>query len=221
MRKTVNTIKKQISECINGLFVLYLSMDNTLVINNKPLNLRQEKIRKVSLDGDDIKYYFDFYNALSLYRERLKQTIANSDVDFLLGIESRVKNINSIFSKIYQYIKIKKEKGNVSINKCINDLFGIRILVPLRSMKSLMTLVKELVDENGWKCKITDASKQEYKAIHMYLLKDNYSLRWEVQFWLEKYDSRNRISHAKYKQSYTSWESSYNFDELYRVVKND
>lgn len=221
MNKKIDKIKSEIALCINGLFALYLSIDNTLVVGGKTVNLKQEKIKKVSLDNDDISYYFDFYNALSLYRERLKQKIADSNIDFLFGNESRVKNINSISSKIYQYINLKKEKGDVSINKCLNDLYGVRIIVPLRKMGELLEIVNTLSRENNWKCRITDASKQEYKAIHLYLLKDNYSLRWEVQFWLEKYDATNRASHAKYKQSYTNWESSYSVKELYRVVKND
>ena len=221
MKKKIDEIKSEIATCINGLIDLYLNMDNALVVDGKKVNLKQEKIKKVSLENKDISYYFDFYNALSLYRERLKQMIASSNIDFLFGKESRVKNINSISSKIYQYIKLKKEKGDVSINKCLNDLYGIRIIVPLRKMTDLIEIVNELSIEYGWKCRITDASKQEYKAVHLYLLKDNYSLRWEVQFWLEKYDASNRASHAKYKQSYTSWESSYSVKELYRVVKND
>lgn len=218
MKQTKKAIADYISDSINNLFGIYLNMDNTLVVENKKVNLKQEKIKRVSLNSDDPSFYFGFFNALSTYRERLKQTIANSNVDFLSGVESRVKNINSISSKIYQYINLKNEKGDVSINKCINDLFGIRIIVPLATMKSLKQLVNDLVNKNGWKCRVNDASKQEYKAIHLYLLKDNYSLRWEVQFWLEKYDAKNRESHAKYKQSYTNWESSYSFKDLYRVV---
>lgn len=78
-------------------------------------------------------------------------------------------------------------------------------------------MLRELVNENNWHCKIYNASKQEYKAMHLYLIKDNYSLRLEIQFWLIKDDEKNRASHAKYKQSYTKWESLYSAKDLYEV----
>ena len=221
MTKRKELIKKEISNCINNLFSLYLNLDNSLVVNGKKVNLKQEKVKRISLDNDETGFYFDFFNALAEYRERLKQAIANNNIGFLNGIESRVKNINSISSKIYQYINLKKEKGDVSINKCINDLFGIRIIVPFKQIRSLEKMVIELAKDNHWNCRINNASKKEYKAVHLYLLKDNYSLRWEVQFWLEIHDAKNRESHAKYKQSYTSWESSYTIEELYKVIKHD
>ena len=225
MKETDLIIENFISEYVEKLFRLYLKMDNSLVINNKKVNLRQEKIKRVSLDND-VDFYFDFYNAISEYRERLKQSIAANNMLFVHGekndglfVESRIKNINSISSKIYQYISLKKEKGDVSINKCLNDLFGMRIVVPIKKFPTLLETVKRLVDNHGWKCRIVDASKQEYKAVHMYLMKDNYSLRWEVQFWLLKDDSDNRASHLKYKQAYTSWESTYSNSDLYKVCE--
>ena len=219
-------INSLIKEYVQMMFDLYNSIDNSLTINNKVINLRNEEIKKVSIDYD-FEYYFNFFSAISDYRERLKQKISQSSLDFLLlelkiddfTVESRIKNINSIFSKIYQYINIKKEHGSVAINKCINDLFGLRIIVPLTSIEELHKTVVQLAEKNKWHCRITNASKSEYKAIHMYLLKDNYSLPWEVQFWLTKDDGHNRESHAKYKQAYTSWEFSYNAKDLYKVIK--
>ena len=225
MKKTEHDIKEFIVQHVERLFQLYLTIDNTLVVGGKKINLKQEKIKRVSLDND-VGFYFDFYNSISEYRERLKQSIASIDTLFVHGqkdnglfVESRIKNINSISSKIYQYISIKKEKGDVSINKCLNDLFGMRIVVPMKKLTSLIDMIQHISEEHGWKCRITDASKQEYRAVHMYLLKDNYSLRWEVQFWLERDDSNNRKSHLKYKQSYTSWESTYNSSDLYKVCE--
>ena len=226
MKVSNDDIKNFISEYVEKLFQLYLKMDNSLVVNDKKVNLKQEKIKRVSLDNDDVQFYFDFFNAISEYRERLKQSIAANNMLFVHGegknglfVESRIKNINSISSKIYQYISIKNEKGDVSINKCLNDLFGMRIVVPVKKFSILADMIRQISEEHGWKCRITDASKQEYKAVHMYLMSDNYSLRWEVQFWLAKDDSSNRDSHLKYKQAYTSWESTYSSSDLYKVCE--
>lgn len=215
-------IKTFISDTINKLFSLYSEIDNSFLIDDKKINFKHEKVKRISFDND-VDFYFKFYTAISEYRERLKQNIATNRADFLrteekgeLIVESRIKNINSISSKVYQYINIKQEKGDVPINKCLNDLFGMRIIVPTSRRKNLLKIIEDLKKENNWNCRITDASKQEYKAIHMYILKDNFSLRWEIQFWLKKDDKGNRESHAKYKQSYTSWESLYTGKELFR-----
>lgn len=226
MKTTINSeIKSFICKHVEKLIQLYLKTDNTLLVNSKKVNLKQEKIKKVSLDND-VDFYFSFYSSISEYRERLKKNVALNDLLFVhddtnndLFVESRIKNINSISSKIYQYISKKKEQGDVSINKCLNDLFGMRIVVPLKRFSTLLKTVQDLANEKEWKCRIIDASKQEYKAVHMYLLNDNYSLRWEIQFWLSKDDAANRDSHLKYKQAYTSWESTYSSKDLYKVCE--
>ena len=224
-KKDKKDINSSISSFVKKVFEFYLTVDNSIVINSKKLNLRNEEIKKASLDYD-VSFYFDFFNAISEYREKLKQNIASSEINSLLQssekgftIESRIKNINSIFSKIYQYINHKKEKGSVAINKCLNDLFGLRIILSCKNLKELFEILKELSEENGWKFKIINASKAEYRAIHLYMSTDNYSLPWEIQFWLSKDDATNRESHAKYKQSYTSWELSYSNKDLYEVCE--
>ena len=225
--KTIQNYDGFIVDFINKVFAFYNTVNNSLVINGKTINLRNEEIKKASLDYD-VSYYFSFFNAISEYRESLKQNIATSEINSLLQssgrgftIESRIKNINSIFSKIYQYINLKKEKGSVAINKCLNDLFGLRIILTFYNLDVLFERLQFLAHQNNWKFKIINASKSEYKAIHLYISKDNYSLPWEIQFWLAKDDVPNRSSHAKYKQSYTSWELSYTNKELYEVCNND
>ena len=85
MKVSNNDIKIFISEYVEKLFQLYLKMDNSLVVNNKKVNLKQEKIKRVSLDNEDVQFYFDFFNAISEYRERLKQSIAANNMLFVHG----------------------------------------------------------------------------------------------------------------------------------------
>ena len=75
----------------------YLEIDNALLVCGKRINLRNEEIKKVSLDFSEA-FYFDFFNAVSEYRERLKQNIATHNLNSLLQvssddyvIESRIK----------------------------------------------------------------------------------------------------------------------------------
>src|SRR5699024_2178508 len=42
----------------------------------------------------------------------------------------RVKNSDTVFLKIKQYSEREKEKGKLQLKKSLNDLFGIRIILP-------------------------------------------------------------------------------------------
>lgn len=206
---------------------IYLQLDNSAIVNNKKVNLKSEQVKRISLDND-AEFYFGFFDAIYKYREILKQNIAEEGLKLIdesnntkIYVESRIKNINSIFSKIYQYIKEKDEHGSVAIIKCLNDLFGARVEVPVLKTKDLRDIIRQASDRANIKSIIKNASKQGYCAIHLYFVKDNYSFRWEIQFWLSKDDKKNRESHAKYKQAYTSWESTYKRKDLYEVLDNE
>lgn len=210
-------IKNSITKTLFYVIDLYSKIDNHLYINSERINLNKEKVKRISLIND-VDFYFAFFNAVSKYRENLKQLTAEYPVNNSFLVESRVKNINSISSKIYQYINYKSEKGEVAINKCLNDLYGVRLILKRISFKNEMKLIKEIIEENRLECKVINASKQKYKAIHLYLKGDSSSLRWEIQFWLASDDKTNRQSHAIYKQAYTKWEDKYKKKDLYKEI---
>lgn len=209
--------KESIKQSVLAILSLYKQMDNYLYIDEQKINLNKEKVKRISIlyDAD---FYFNFFNAVAKYRENLKQIIANNPFDNKYMLESRIKNINSISSKIYQYINIKSEKGEVPISKCLNDLYGARIIISHITFKRAMKMVNEIAEESGINCRIINASKMKYRAIHMYLKGDPCSIRWEIQFWLACDDKKNRESHAQYKQMYTKWESRYKKKELYKEI---
>ena len=208
---------------IEKIYGFYRTFDNSLKIHDVSINLKKTTVKSISLDYD-VKRYFETFSSISSYRERLKESITedkfSSISEFptdLAYFEFRIKNINSIFYKIYFYIHNKPEQGEVPINKCLNDLFGARLIVGIRRIKDILDILEELKDENGWNCEITDSSKDEYEAVHLYLKDSNFALRWEIQFWTFRHEYGNRKSHAKYKQSYTVWEHSYSTQELFEV----
>lgn len=71
------------------------------------------------------------------------------------------------------------------------------------SSEQIMELVKNKF--NNLKC--IDASKQNYKATHIYFKQDNYNFQWELQIWNKKDEFSNINSHEKYKQNYVRWEN--------------
>lgn len=116
----------------------------------------------------------------------------------------RVKAQNSIEYKIQNYKTAKHEFGKVPINKCINDLFGVRFIWrDSLDYKSINTFVTEKYQE---KYKCIDSTKGDYKAVHIYFRRNNYSFPWELQIWNECDKKANFLSHKTYKQEYTLWE---------------
>ena len=128
-------------------------------------------------------------------------------ISILLAIEnceSRVKNQNSLESKLATYCGQNHENGEIALKKCVNDLYGIRYI--LKDNSDLLE-IKNYVKNNFPKLKCIDSSNNDYKAIHVYFKEDNYDFPWELQIWNPEDEQSNKKSHEKYKQGYTTWES--------------
>lgn len=150
----------------------------------------------------------EMLNTVFSYREFINENNIQLLMDFKkfntqnAKINIRTKAKNSIEYKIKNYIE-KHENGKVPINKCLNDLFGIRIICnkPIEHVQII-----NLVRSNFKNLKCIDSSKQDYKATHIYFREGNCNFQWELQIWNKKDEINNIISHEKYKQDYIKWE---------------
>lgn len=147
-------------------------------------------------------------NIVFNYREFINENNVQLLMDFkgfntdIAKVNIRTKAKNSIEFKIKNYID-NHEKGEIPINKCLNDLFGIRIICAKNVSN---TQIRELTQNKFEDLKCIDSSKQDYKATHIYFKKDNFSFQWELQVWNKEDELNNMISHEKYKQDYVKWE---------------
>lgn len=117
-------------------------------------------------------------------------------------INIRTKSKNSIEYKIKNYIE-NHENGKIPIEKCLNDLFGIRIIC---GQKLTYEQIKEFINQKYNKLKCIYSLRQEYKATHIYFKQDNFNFQWELQVWNKEDEINNINSHEKYKQDYVKWE---------------
>ena len=150
----------------------------------------------------------EMLNAIFNYREFINENNIQLSLDFKqfnnekAKVNIRAKTKNSIEYKIKNYIQ-NHEDGKIPINKCLNDLFGIRIICADEITNKKIT---ELTQSKFKDLKCIDSSKKEYKATHIYFKQDNFSFQWELQVW-NKVDEINNInSHERYKQDYVRWE---------------
>lgn len=147
-------------------------------------------------------------NTIFNYREFINENNIQLLMDFKqfnsekAKVNSRAKTKNSIEYKIKNYIE-NHENGRVPIEKCLNDLFGMRIIC---SEELTYEQIAEFINKKHEYLKCIDSSKKEYKATHIYFKQDNFNFQWELQVW-NKIDEINNInSHEKYKQDYVKWE---------------
>ena len=147
-------------------------------------------------------------NTIFNYREFINENNIQLLLDFKrfntknAKVNIRTKAKNSIEYKIKNYIE-NHENGKVPINKCLNDLFGIRIIC---TKKIENEQIKQLVKLKFKHLKCIDSSKQDYKATHIYFRQDNFNFQWELQIWNKEDEMNNINSHEKYKQDYIKWE---------------
>ena len=164
-------------------------------------NLKKSQVADIDADGA-------IYRSIMEYVQLLNDRSA--DISLQLSsvcscmVTARVKAQNSIEYKIQTYKTDRHEFGRVPINKCINDLFGVRIFleVPL-TFDEIYAFIAETY-QGQYRC--IDSSKLDYKAVHLYFRKNNQSFPWELQIWNMGDADNNFASHKKYKQEYTTWE---------------
>lgn len=148
-------------------------------------------------------------DAIINYREFINENNIQLILDFKQfsteksKVNIRTKAKNSIEYKIKNYME-NHENGRVPINKCFNDLFGIRII---SEDGFAYNEIENLISNKYSNIKCINSSKKDYKATHIYFKKNNFSFQWELQIW-NKIDEINNIeSHERYKQDYIRWEN--------------
>ena len=166
--------------------------------------IHQKKILVKDINNDN-----DILNTILNYRsfindKSLDLKIAFNNLRLNSEVNTRVKAQNSIEYKISNYMSEKHEYGKVPLNKCFNDLYGIRIIF-LDNIR--YEEIKQFIDYKfNKKLKCNDASNGNYVASHIYFKIDNYVFQWELQIWDKFHEKTNIISHEQYKQDYTKWE---------------
>ncbi|WP_381403100.1 hypothetical protein ACFDA8_09060 [Staphylococcus epidermidis] len=123
----------------------------------------------------------------------------------------REKNKKSFYDKLFRYQEKEDWKGNKGafpINKCLNDLLGYRIVVKHNITLDMIyeNLKKFITEKFGNKVSIYNASKLDYKALHVYFKPSNFCFPCELQIWILEDEKSNLKSHETYKQGYLYWE---------------
>lgn len=167
------------------------------------INQKDKLVRDINDDNNILNTILNYRRFINEWNIELDPALKY--LDLVSDVNSRVKAQNSIEYKISNYMSEKHEFGKVPLNKCFNDLYGIRIIFD-ESIK--FEDIKKFIDEKYNRAlKCYDASKGDYVATHIYFKSGNYCFQWELQIWDKEHEESNLISHDKYKQDYTKWET--------------
>jgi len=166
-----------------------------------PLNMKTCRVHDIYNDEKLLFYVFNYRNFINKHTINIIEDIQTLKLNN--SVDTRVKALNSIQDKISKY-ENKKEKGKIPIKKCLNDIYGLRIIL---NDDITYENIKEYVENKYDKLKCILAYREKYKAVHVYFgTSDNKNFQWELQIWNKKDKKNNLISHFKYKQAYTKWE---------------
>ena len=181
------------------------------------LNLKRTKIYNLFLEEQQGVISEYYYKRILSYIEKLNELYMFLELEYLykdLDLSMRVKERGSITDKLNHYCYRKEQQGKIPLNKCLNDLFGVRVILNGfdHSCEYFLRLCAEFSNQDEYKIKVTNASKNGYVATHIYfqgVRGDNFSFPWELQIWSKSDEKKNLDSHYKHKQSYKEWPEKY------------
>ena len=166
------------------------------------LNMQKYEVEDIYKDEQILAYILNYRNFINDKAVEIINSIQSQNTTNI--VRCRVKALNSIQYKIENYEQ-NHEKGKIPIRKCLNDLFGIRIIL---EEEIEYKTIKKFIDENFPNLKCILSKKEQYEAVHIYFGNDdNKKFQWELQLWDKLHEESNYISHTKHKQGYTKWES--------------
>lgn len=220
----------QLIEIIDSIYYIY---EKLLIESHDYKELSKINLNKIRVDdvfknyiidkefNMYIQFYINSFNKFSIYEELQMEDIFNKleKIYFIKQARYRTKAIESINEKLNIYTS-KKENGKIKIKKCLNDLFGMRIVIinynEIRN-KFIDCLNVHINDSNSFKSKVKftvkgyDKVNAPYIADHIYYSSKLYNniFPMELQIWDSINMEFNKKSHEEYKRGYKNWSNQY------------
>lgn len=198
----MDSVFGELKALIDYIQAVYTNISNEWTDSGSvKINLKKSLVLEIDMDGSIYKSIMEYIQFLN---ERSAGITLQLSSVCGCSVTARVKAQNSIEYKIQNYKTSEHASGKIPINKCINDLFGVRIVIdPSLTFDQIRGFIDK---EYQGKYRCIDSSKLEYKAVHIYFKNNNYTFPWELQIWNKCDVENNFASHKKYKQEYTTWE---------------
>lgn len=207
MNKKGNNLIETLKDIIIFIQNKYDEISEEWIKNDKyiELNMKKNKIEDIYTNEKILGHILNYRNFINDRAIEITSSIRSINTNNI--IQCRVKALNSVQYKIENYKK-NHEEGKIPIRKCLNDLYGIRLIT---DEQLEYEEIKHFIEENFPNLKCINAKRGDYQAIHIYFGNDNNKkFQWELQLWDKQHEESNYLSHAKHKQGYTKWENENN-----------
>lgn len=168
------------------------------------------------VDAEFMQYVYEYTNLLrSLYPELLDFFTGVSSIDYRI----RIKERGSIDGKVYRYSLSNHQDGKISINKCLNDLVGFRVII--KGFNNKLAHYRADLEKicKGLSIRFVPRHIDDYDGIHLYFRnKNNQFFPWELQIWDADDEHTNNLSHELHreKRRYTQWPDEYKRGKIER-----
>lgn len=175
-------------------------------------NLKKKRIDHV-VESDGV-ILLSFLKIINSYHSSLLSLHAELEFEYSYSefeIRTRVKQKDSIINKLIQY-RIDNDEGKISINKCLNDIFGLRIIFDDLNHECPEFNKNIKILEDKFSVKAVKNNKEGYVGTHLYFKNENNcKFPWELQIWSKDDEQKNNESHKKHKskRKYTTWPEVY------------
>lgn len=189
---------------INELHIKFHSSDHYQL--NHHINFSSKQMNHLYIEN---KLYNDFFNYVREYKIALSRFMISEEVENFtddyshLFLRMRIKEWSSLEEKIKRHNNGPTE-GKVPIQKCINDVLGIRIISDkdYRNHKDFKQMCEKLKKDKVI-FRYYPRNDDGYYGIHLYFKgKSNLYLPWELQIWYDEHEESNYQSHLQHKQGY-------------------
>lgn len=180
------------------------------------LNLKTSRVDHL-VNKKEMTIEPEFLNLVNDYHQFLYINTADIEFEYdysQFDVRTRIKQKDSIVNKLFHYRNNGNIRGlgKVPINKCLNDIFGIRIVFEELNFGSsyFNSHITKLIDT--YNLRIVNKRNEDYKATHLYFKSErNIYFPWELQLWSSRDAETNEKSHEEHadKRKYTEWPTVY------------
>lgn len=191
---------------------LHKEISREYLIDNS-FNLRKIRVKDVVENSSKISK--EFLDYIDKYYAGLNAALISSNFEYDYSewdARIRIKQKESVINKLHYYF-CNHVNGKTSIQKCLNDLLGFRLIIDDFNFNSLdiQNFFEDIkCEQNLMKWYTRD--KEGYKGTHIYFKNvSNFYFPWELQIWNTAYARSNEISHElhKAKRNYIMWPEQY------------
>lgn len=207
----LNSVVSYINEKHDVFSKEWRDRENKEYINLKKMRIDHVVVEDEMIISPEFLFHVDDYHIwVSMMSYEIELEYEYGEYDF----RTRVKQKDSIVNKLIHYRNkdIPQGKGCIPINKCLNDIFGLRIIFDDLDHNDINFLKDIELIKDAYDLRIVHKVEEGYIATHLYFKnRSNFNFPWELQIWSNKHVSSNEVAHKEHKdkRKYTEWPDVY------------